>query len=80
MCIKIKYLGLCNVLQNKMIVPELLQYDCSVKELTDVMLDLMSHPEKSQRMMARLQTLKQLLAAQQADISLPDLIVQELQL
>ncbi len=80
MCIKIKYLGLCNVLQNKMIVPELLQYDCSVKELTDVMLDLMSHPEKSQRMMARLQTLKQSLAAQQADISLPDLIVQELQL
>ena len=78
-CIRIKYLGLCNLLQNKMIVPELLQYDCSVKELTKLMLDLLSDPEKSHRMVKRLQTLKQTLSAQQADISMPDLILRELE-
>lgn len=77
--IRIKYLGLCNLLQNKMIVPELLQYDCSTKELTKLMLDLMSDTEKSQRMVTRLQTLKQSLSAQQADISMPELILQELE-
>ncbi len=77
-CIRIKYLGLCNLLQNKMIVPELLQYDCSVKELTKLMLNLLSDPEKSQRMIIRLQTLKQALSTQEADISLADLILQEL--
>ena len=78
-CIRIKYLGLCNLLQNKMIVPELLQYDCSVKELTKLMLDLLNDPEKSHRMVRRLQTLKQALSAEQADISMPDLILQELE-
>ena len=77
-CIRIKYLGLCNLLQNKMIVPELLQYDCSVKELTKLMLNLLSDPEKSQRMIIRLQTLKQALSTHEADISLSDLILQEL--
>ena len=62
-----------------MIVPELLQYDCSVKELTKLMLDLLSDPEKSHRMVKRLQTLKQTLSAQQADISMPDLILRELE-
>lgn len=78
-CIRIKYLGLCNLLQNKMIVPELLQYDCSTKELTKLMLDLMSDSAKSQRMVMRLQSLKQTLSAQQADISMSELILQELE-
>ena len=76
---RIKYLGLCNILQNKMIVPELLQDDCSVEELTKVMLDLMRDPEKSGRMIKRLQQLKHSLASQQADISMPNLIMEELQ-
>lgn len=75
---RIKYLGLCNVLANKMIVPELLQRDCSVPELTRTMQDLIDDPEKSQRMIVRLRKLKQSLSQQEADISLPDLIIQEL--
>ena len=31
--IKVKFLGLCNLLVNKMIVPEFLQYDCNPIEL-----------------------------------------------
>lgn len=78
LCIRIKYLGLCNLLQNKMIVPELLQYDCSVQELTKLMLDLFNDTEKSQRMVSRLQTLKSSLSSQQATISMPELILEEL--
>ncbi len=77
---RIKYLGLCNVLQNKMMVPELLQDDCNAQELTAVMLDLLSDPEKTQRMVKRLQVLKQTLACQQADLSISDLIIEELQI
>ena len=40
--IKVNYLGLCNLLQNEMIVPELLQYDCNPQELTRVMCDLLN--------------------------------------
>lgn len=79
LCIRIKYLGLCNLLQKKMIVPELLQYDCSVQELTKLMLDLFNDKEKSQRMMSRLQTLKSTLSSQQATISMPELILEELE-
>lgn len=75
---RIKYLGLCNVLQNKMMVPELLQDDCSAQELTAVMQDLLNDPEKSQRMVTRLQGLKQSLSHQQADLSMPNLIIKEL--
>lgn len=77
-CIRVKYLGLCNLLQNKMIVPEFLQYDCSAAELTRFLQDLLADPAQSQRMIARLQTLKQSLSAQTADLSMPELILEEL--
>lgn len=32
--IRVKYFGLCNLLANRMIVPEFLQYDCNAHELT----------------------------------------------
>ncbi len=32
--IRVKYLGLCNLLQNEMVVPELLQYDCNALEIS----------------------------------------------
>lgn len=78
--IRVKYFGLCNLLQNKMIVPELLQYDCNVYELTSALQDLIDNPEKSQRMIERLRKMKQSLSGQEADISMPDLIIQELNL
>lgn len=76
--IRVKYFGLCNLLQNKMIVPELLQYDCTVNELTKTLQGLIEDPAKSQRMMKRLQKMKQSLSSQEADISMSDLIIQEL--
>lgn len=72
--INVKYLGLCNVLQNEMIAPELLQSDCVEPELTRVMIDLLNNNEIKQRMVSRLQRLKQSLSAQSADCTIAALI------
>ena len=76
--IKVKYLGLCNLLQNEMIVPELLQYDCNPVELTRIVIDLLTDDAVSQRMQTRLQQLKLSLSATQADYSISTLIENEL--
>ncbi len=76
--IKVKYLGLCNLLQNEMIVPELLQSDCNAHELTLVMIDLLNNDEIKRRMVSRLQRLKQSLAEAAADCTITALIEKEL--
>ncbi len=76
--INVKYLGLCNLLQNQMIAPELLQYDCNAHELTRVMIDLLTNDDIKQRMVTRLQRLKQSLSAQSADCTITALIENEL--
>jgi len=65
--IRVKYLGLCNLLQNEMVVPELLQYDCNPIELTRMVIDLLDSPEVSNRMQRRLKGIRTSLSAQQAD-------------
>lgn len=77
--IKVKYLGLCNLLQNEMIAPELLQYDCNPVELTRLVTDLLNDPDFSPRMQSRLRQLKLSLSAEQADCSISSLIENELQ-
>ncbi len=77
--VKIKYLGLCNLLQNEMIAPELLQYDCNPTELTRVITELLSDQGISQRMIRRLKQLRLSLSTQQADCSISALIEHELQ-
>lgn len=72
--IKIKYLGLCNLLQNEMIAPELLQFDCNAHELARVMGDLLHNDPVKQRMIGRLQKLKWSLSDQAADCTIAELI------
>ena len=76
--IKVKYFGLCNLLQNEMIAPELLQSDCNSHELTRVMTDLISNEDVRQRMISRLRHLKSTLANHSADCSITALIEDEL--
>ncbi|MBA2656464.1 MAG: lipid-A-disaccharide synthase [Tatlockia sp.] len=76
--IKVKYLGLCNLLQNEMVVPELLQYDCNPIELTRALVALLTDDEHSTRMRKRLKNIKYLLSAEQADCSIAELIQAEL--
>ena len=75
---RVKYLGLCNVLQDKMIVPELLQYDCNPTEVTKLISDLITNTSRANTMVARLDLLRTSLSQQEADISIDVLIEQEL--
>ncbi|KTD16098.1 lipid-A-disaccharide synthase [Legionella jordanis] len=76
--IRVKYLGLCNLLTRQMIVPELLQYDCNSKELSQTLNELLTNEETTHRMLERLQRLKFSLSSEQADCSLSDLVKQAL--
>lgn len=75
--IRVKYLGLCNLLQNEMVVPELLQYDCNPVELTRMVTDLLDNPEVSHRMQQRLKKIRISLSAQQADNTI-NTVIEEL--
>ncbi len=76
--IKVNYLGLCNLLFNAMVVPELLQYDCNVQELTRVISALLTDEAWSKTMITRLNQLQKLLSLQKADCSIDALIKAEL--
>ncbi len=76
--IKVKFLGLCNLLQNQMVVPELLQYDCNPMELTRTVTDLLNDQAVSLRMQRRLKQLKLTLSAEQADCTIGQLIENEI--
>ena len=78
--IKVKFLGLCNLLQNQMIVPELLQYDCNPVELTQSITELLNDAHVAQRMQSRLQQLRVSLSAAQADCTISMLIEKEIAL
>jgi lipid-A-disaccharide synthase len=77
--IKIQYLGLCNILQNRMIVPELLQYDCNAIELTKLCNQLLEGAPSTHGMKNDLRLLKQSLSAEQADCSISELILDTLE-
>ncbi|RUQ88329.1 lipid-A-disaccharide synthase [Legionella septentrionalis] len=72
--IKVKYLGLCNLLKDKMLVPELLQYDCNSKELTGVMTELLSNEVFSAHMHRQLSQVKNSLSIHEADCTIAALI------
>jgi lipid-A-disaccharide synthase len=76
--IKVKYLGLCNLLQNEMVVPELLQDDCNPIELTRALNDLLTNQKTISRMQKRLKNIKLSLSSEQADCSIAELIQTEL--
>lgn len=76
--IKVKYLGLCNLLQNEMVVPELLQDDCNPIELTRALNDLLTNQTTISRMQKRLKNIKLSLSSDQADCSIAELIQTEL--
>jgi lipid-A-disaccharide synthase len=75
--LRVQYVGLCNLLKNKMIVPELLQYDFNPDELTQVLTQLLDTTPNilQQSIRMELKSLKQSLSTEQADSSLPDLVL-----
>jgi lipid-A-disaccharide synthase len=76
--IKVKFLGLCNLLSNKLIVPEFLQYDCNSHELSKYINQFINDRTQSDAMLARLATLKHSLSLEESDGSLFNLIESQL--
>jgi lipid-A-disaccharide synthase len=72
--IKVRFLGLCNLLAKKMIVPEFLQYDCNPYELSHYISQFYADPKKSQYMCSQLATLKSEMSSEQSDCSLSELV------
>ncbi|MDF1827109.1 MAG: lipid-A-disaccharide synthase [Legionellaceae bacterium] len=75
--LRVQYIGLCNLLTNRMIVPELLQYDFNHDELTQVLSELLNSDKKklTRKIQRELKALNQSLSEEQADCSLPELVV-----
>lgn len=73
--IRTKYIGLCNILAQKMIVPEIIQNDLTPKNLFQAIQRFIDDPEYYQATEKRLQAVKDSLTASPTDLSLAELVV-----
>jgi lipid-A-disaccharide synthase len=76
--IKVKFLGLCNLLVNRMMIPEFLQYDCNAIELSQYILNFRQDPSQPQKVISQLSYLKESLSNNKSDCTLYSLVVTEL--
>jgi len=76
--IRVRYLGLSNLLVNKMLIPELLQYDFNSKELKTILQKSLLDKSYANQMTSQLDDLKTSLSAHKADESLLGLVKKEL--
>ncbi|MDR1057381.1 MAG: lipid-A-disaccharide synthase [Coxiellaceae bacterium] len=68
--IKIPYIGLCNILANKKIVPELLQYDATPSKIAEAISNILNDENYRKKMILNLQSIKKTLQnKEQKDIS-----------
>lgn len=76
--IRVKFLGLCNLLANKMIVPEFLQDDCNYIELSRYIENFYKDKTQPEYMTNQLKELKDSLSSNKSDCTLIDLTMREL--
>jgi len=77
--LRVQYIGLCNLLSKRMIVPELLQYDCNATELTRVVSSLIDASSPlNQKVTKQLISLKKALSGDTADTSFCSLVLNTL--
>lgn len=68
--IKIPYIGLCNILANKKIIPELLQYDATPQKIATEITKILNDEHHQNRMINNLKSIKTILAnKEQQDVS-----------
>ncbi|OGV25369.1 MAG: lipid-A-disaccharide synthase [Legionellales bacterium RIFCSPHIGHO2_12_FULL_37_14] len=72
--VKIRYAGLCNLIAGSMLVPELLQYDCTADTLTNLVLCYLTDLKLAETLVNKLKTLKQTLTLAKADLPLETLV------
>jgi len=78
--IKINYLGISNILSNRMISPEFLQYDCNAEALSAYISKVLQDEEMLKKMTQKIQTIPQSLSANNADCTLLELMENELKI
>lgn len=76
--VKVRYLGLCNLLTNALIAPEFLQDDCNAIEITRYITRFFANPRQPEKMITEFTKLKESLSQEKSDCSLFDLIDSEL--
>lgn len=76
--VKVRFLGLCNLLAGKMIVPEFLQYDCNPIELSRYIHKFCTEAQFSDHMLSQLSILKQNLSQKKSDCTLLELVESQL--
>ncbi len=76
--VKVRYIGLCNILHNKMLVPEFVQDDCSAEHIADFVTEVLQTPALAKSIINQLEQMKCELSAAHANNSLENLIIQHL--
>jgi lipid-A-disaccharide synthase len=76
--IRVRFLGLCNLLVNKMMIHEFLHYDCNSFELSHYILNFHQDLAQPQKMKAELSKLKDSLSPNESDCTLFELVASEL--
>lgn len=59
--LKVKHIGLCNIVADKRIAPELIQHDATPDRICQAMSDLLAHPERREQMRQELGRIENLL-------------------
>lgn len=72
--LKVKYIGLCNLIANRMIVPELLQDDCTPQSICDLTLAYLTNSTQTLSTIHQLETVKTSLENSHADARLEEIV------
>ena len=75
--IRVKYIGLCNILANKMIIPEMIQHDLTPDNLFDAMQRFIDDPIYYHQTKKELASVKLLLTASTTNQTLAELVLEQ---
>jgi lipid-A-disaccharide synthase len=73
--IRVKYIGLPNIIFDAPVLPELIQDDFNADKIIDTILDFMSDSEKYNQVSAKLSTINSLLGQQSASDAVAELMI-----
>jgi lipid-A-disaccharide synthase len=77
--IKIDHIGLCNIVANKRIVPELIQHDATPEKISGLLVNLISEPDLREKMIKDLSEIETMLGAKGGIENMAELTLEMLQ-
>jgi lipid-A-disaccharide synthase len=76
--VKVKFLGLCNLLANSMIVPELLQDDCNAENIYYTVTEILSNDTIKNKMKSNLSKVRHSLTSSNIDCTFAQLVLEHI--